>query len=444
MKKNIFLKMILALGLFAVTGCNANTDQAEPAETVEQEETTKETTEKAGEETSNEDATVEEGSTEDDTETETEGDVSTIELLVPGYDSGYLQAELDESIKKYESENPNTKITIQSVGWDELNSKVVQLYQAGEAPDIMLLGSRSIRQFAELGVLEDLGPYMSDEYLATRIENLMETAAVDGKQYGVPMAFSSRALFYRTDLIDTPPTNWDELLATAKKINEEEDINGFAIPTDATTGTDELLNFFYQGGGSMVDDEGNLTLNTPENIATLEYLQQFNGLIPDIVSTARGDQAQMFVNGDLAMFISGAWEIETLEEGEYDFATAKLPAGKEESVNLVTDSYVVSSISENKDLAWDFIEFMGQPDQQFMVTDAYQWYPVTKAEEDRERYQEEIIKPFIDIIPSGKPEAKVPNWDEFDKALRIAVQKAISGEASAADALEEAQAELTK
>lgn len=416
MKRRITLSILLIFGIFAFTACGGANNESNQRTEVKSEE----------KENNNDDKNA------------------SIELLVPGYDSGYLKDELDECIEKYTAENKNVEVKILPVGWDELNSKVVQLYQAGEAPDIMLLGSRSIRQFAELGALEDLESYMSPEFLETRVENLMDTAAVDGKQYGIPMAFSSRALFYRPDLIDTPPTNWDELLETAKKVSEEEGIKGFAIPTDATSGTDEILNFFYQGGGRMVDEEGNITLDTAENIESLEYLQKFKDYIPDVVSTERADQAQMFVNGDLAMFISGSWEIPDLEEGDYEFKTAKLPKGKEESVNLVTDSYVMSSISENKEAAWDFIEFMSEPDQQFKITDAYDWYPVTKAEEEREQYKEELIRPFIDIIPSGEPEPQVANWDEFDKSFRIAVQKAITGESTAEEALKKAQEELSK
>lgn len=372
------------------------------------------------------------------------GEDVTLQLLVPGYDSGYLKDQLGECIEKYEKENPNVKIEIISVGWDELNSKVVQLYQANEAPDLMLLGSRSLRQFAELGVLEELDSYLTPEYLENRIENILDTADVNEKQYGIPMAFSSRALFYRSDLIENPPTTWDELLETAKKINSEKGMYGFAIPGDPTTGTDELLNFIYQGEGKIVDKDGNFTIDSPENIETLKYLAQFKDIVPDVVSTKRSDQAQMFLNGDLAMFISGSWEIPKLEEAGAKFNTAKLPAGKVESVNLVTDSYVMSSLSENKQAAWDFIEFMGQPDQQFIITGAYGWYPVTKAEEGRDVYDDERLQPFMDIIPTGHPEPQVPNWDEFDKSIRIAVQKAVTGQATPEEALKTSQEELSK
>lgn len=419
MKKILKLVMLFVLAMVLLVGCTTATKD-EPTPPAEQ-------------------------PSEQPTEQPVEESV-TIEMLVPGYDTGYLTEQIDNNIKKFEEAYPNVKVSIIPAGWDELNSKVVQLYQAGKAPDIMMIGSRSLRQFAEMGIIEDLTPYLNNEFLAERIDNVMDTAKINGKQYGIPMAFSSRALFYRSDLIETPPTNWEELLATAKAVAAKENIHGFAIPTDITSGTDEILNFIYQGGGRMVDEKGDFTINSQENIDTLIYLEQFKDVIPDPVGTTRSDQVQMFINGDLAMFISGAWEQGELDKNidKTPYAVAKLPQGKQEAVTLVSDSYAISSISDNKEEAFKFIEFMGKPEQQRPISEAYNWFPVTKAEQDDERFKTDFLKPFMEITVNGISEPPVPNWDEFNKSFVIAVQKVLTGNASPKDALDTAQQENQK
>ena len=200
---------------------------------------------------------------------EQEGAGKTLKLLVPGYDGGYLKKELDNGIAGFEKENEGVKVEIVSVGWDELNSKIVSLYQAGDAPDIMLTGSRTLTQLADLGVAADLDAYITDDFKEKRVESVLNTGKVNGKQYGIPMAFSSRALYYRSDLIDKAPTTWDELFNTAKEVKtKNSDIYGFAIPTDITSGTDELLNFVYQNNGALVNDKGEYTFNTEANVGT--------------------------------------------------------------------------------------------------------------------------------------------------------------------------------
>src|SRR5699024_6740536 len=118
--------------------------------------------------------------------------------------------------------------------------KIISLIQADEAPDVMITGTRSLRQFAEMNSIEPLDQFMTEEFLEERVETVLDTASIDDVQYGIPLAFSSRALYYRTDLIDTPPTTWAELFGTATMVNEEHDIYGFAIPTDISSGTDEI------------------------------------------------------------------------------------------------------------------------------------------------------------------------------------------------------------
>lgn len=370
---------------------------------------------------------------------------TVIQILVAGYDAGYLNEALDAGIAKYEDLNPDVKIEVVSAGWDEINQKIIQVYQAGQSPDIIMLGSRSIRQFAEMGILEDMTPFLDEEYMANRIPEVMETANIDGKQYGIPLAMSSRALYYRSDLIENPPTTWEELLETAKAVNEEHGIYGFSLPTDIEAGTDEILNFIFQGGGLIVDEAGDFIINSPENVITLDYLKEFVGIIPDPVGTARKDQVDLFTNGDLAMYISGPWEFEKMDEhaGQYPYAVSELPVGKIKSRTIVTDSYGLSSISENKEIAADFIKFMGEHEQQSAIT-GDRWFPVTYAEENDEKFKDEKMKPFLDILADGVPEPKVPNWDDFNKEFLIAVQKTLTGELTAQEALDQCQAALTK
>ncbi|WP_317315898.1 sugar ABC transporter substrate-binding protein [Peptostreptococcus russellii] len=386
------------------------------------------------------------GCTDKNEKTATDNNV-TLKMLVPGYDGGYLKKELDNGIKAFEEKNPSIKVQIISVGWEDLNSKIIQLFQAKESPDIMLTGSRTLKQLVDMGAAENLSPFMKDDFKSKRVENVLKTAQIDGKQYGIPMAFSSRALYYRTDLIQNPPKNWDELLQTAREVHAKDPkVYGFAIPTDLESGTDEILNFIYQNGGRIVDKDGKYTLNSKENVEALTYLKKFSdeGLIPDPVSMKRNDQATLFKNGNLAMFVSGPWEKEEMDKSEYKYGVAELPVGKFSAETLVTDSYVMSSQSKHKEAAWKFIEFMGQPEYQRPVSEAFGWFPVLKDEEKDKRFNDEFMKPFAAKIKDGVPEPQVSNWDTFNKTFVTAVQKVLTGKATPQEALDQAQSELEK
>lgn len=371
-----------------------------------------------------------------------------LKIFIPGYDDELWKGLYDAGINDFEKDNPNVDVQVIPAGWDEANSKLVSLIQANDAPDVIITGSRSLRQFAEMGAIEKLDTYMTDSFKDGRVENVLNTANINGSQYGIPLAFSSRALYYRTDLIETPPTTWDELLATAEEVTKANpEIYGFAIPTDITSGTDELFNFIYQNGGSATDDDGNIKLVTAENIETLEFLKEFNDkkIIPDPVATSRSDQAKMFQNGNLAMFISGPWEKETLDSSAdtAPYSVALLPAGTKMAETLVTDSFSISSQSENKELAWKLIEYMGKFEYQNAYDEAIGFFPILKEEENEERYNTEFLKPFKDMIQYGVSEPQVPVWDTFNSEFVKAVQKVMTGSATAEEALSDAEKELT-
>lgn len=380
-------------------------------------------------------------------ETEPAKEKIALKIFIPGYETEPFKGLYDASIQDFEAKNENIDVEVVPAGWDEANTKIVSLIQAQEAPDVMITGSRSLRQFAEIGVIEPLDAYITEEFKAERVENVLKTANFGGVQYGVPLAFSSRALYYRTDLIDTPPTTWDELVTTAEKVRSENpDIYGFAVPTDITSGTDEIFNFIYQNGGSATDEKGEIRLATEENIKTLDFLKSLNdkGLIPDPVATARADQAPLFKNGELAMFISGPWEKGVLDEGSatYPYGVALLPAGTQMAETLVTDSFSISAQSQNKDLAFQLVAHMGQFEFQNNYNATIGFFPILKAEESEARYNDEFLQPFKEMIQYGVPEPQVPVWDTFNAEFVKAVQKAMTGTAPAKEALEAAEKEL--
>jgi multiple sugar transport system substrate-binding protein len=59
---------------------------------------------------------------------------------------------------------------------------------------------------------------------------LLDMASVNGSLYGLPRNIDVRLLHYRTDLIESPPATWDELLELARRLNSPPDLYGFLFP----------------------------------------------------------------------------------------------------------------------------------------------------------------------------------------------------------------------
>ena len=83
---------------------------------------------------------------------------------------------------------------------------------------------------SQLNFLAPLDELISRDVCEDFVPLLLDLASVDGSLYGVPRNIDVRLLHYRTDLIDSPPATWDELIALARKHNAPPDHYGFLFP----------------------------------------------------------------------------------------------------------------------------------------------------------------------------------------------------------------------
>ncbi|HEY3136347.1 MAG TPA: extracellular solute-binding protein [Blastocatellia bacterium] len=83
---------------------------------------------------------------------------------------------------------------------------------------------------SQLNFLAPLDELISRDALEDFVPLLLDLAIVNGSLYGVPRNIDVRLLHFRTDLIDSPPATWDELIALARKHNAPPDHYGFLFP----------------------------------------------------------------------------------------------------------------------------------------------------------------------------------------------------------------------
>jgi len=76
-------------------------------------------------------------------------------------------------------------------------------------------------ELVELAALTDLADF---------VPLLLELARVDGLLYSLPRNFDVRLLHFRTDIIDSPPATWDDLLDAARRHNSPPQCYGFLFP----------------------------------------------------------------------------------------------------------------------------------------------------------------------------------------------------------------------
>ncbi len=126
------------------------------------------------------------------------------------------------------------KINVEAVGFQEIYTKAILDLSAGtNSYDAFVFNPQWLGDFVGPGYLEDI----SSRVTADPVLNWQDVgpffrdfnATYGGKVYTIPLDGDFHMVYYRSDLITTPPTTWDEYLATAASF-QGKDLNGDGKP----------------------------------------------------------------------------------------------------------------------------------------------------------------------------------------------------------------------
>ena len=212
----------------------------------------------------------------------------------------------------------------------ELFDRIVQEADQPESSyDICVYDVSWLRYLANAGVLKNMTNLLEDrpELKARFMKKNLSNCYYHDVCYGVPIIGGTHLLFYRRDLFETPsiqrtfqqqhhlplrpPATWTEFNGIAKfftrKYNPDSPtLAGTAIEGGLTEDlTLEILVRLWSFGGGLLDENGKLTLNTPQNIRGFQsILETASYTCQNATETSRDKVFQDFGNGKIAMMIS--------------------------------------------------------------------------------------------------------------------------------------------
>ncbi|ACL68839.1 ABC transporter substrate-binding protein [Halothermothrix orenii] len=368
-----------------------------------------------------------------------------LRFLQPG---GNLYKQSVEFAKEYMKLHPNVEIEVIEVGWSDAYSKIMTMVAAGNAPDIMYIGTRWIPALAQMNAIQPLDKFISEEKKDLYFDSLLKGTYYQGKLYALPRSFSTKALIYRTDLIPEPPETWDELVEVAKRVQKEhEGIYGFGIAgAKHVSTTTQFFNYVYQNGGSIFDSEGNILLDSPQSVKALQFyvdLYRKHKVVPNPIEYNREELPNLFKTGKIAMFVCGPWAKPMIgldpDNEKVPYASAPLPRGRYMATTLVSDSLVLSSQSEHIDEAWKYLNWITSLENQKKHDLINGMAPAMEKElEDPAFTEDPFFKTYVDMIPKGQPQPLPLAWEPFQDVITGAIQKALLGMATPEEALKEA------
>lgn len=270
--------------------------------------------------------------------------------------SGGNEETLAKMVAAFEAENPNIKVKVETIGYDDYFTQMQTRVAGGTAPDCYELNIENFAAYANKGLLAPIS--------GVDVSGLNATALgafnVGGTQYGLPESFSNVVLIYNKDLFDRagvgyPTADWtQEDLQTAAEAIRALDDNIFGIWQPITY--NEVFKVVAQYGGSLLNaDKTAFIINSPENIKAVQTLVDrvlVSNVQPNSVQQGGMGDWDMFMSGRLGMIPTGIWAFQTFTENcDFAWDIAVEPGSTQKATHFFSNCVVINPESKNQEAA---------------------------------------------------------------------------------------------
>jgi multiple sugar transport system substrate-binding protein len=358
---------------------------------------------------------------------------------------------LSELAEDFMAENPDANVTVTPVPWDGAHNKLSTAIAGQQTPDVSMLGTTWIGEFANTGAL-DVVP--SD--LVSRDDffpGAWETGVVDETSYSVPWYVETRLLYVNSAVaeragITEPPSTWDDLKQAITDLQRKGGAKwGTYLQPGQAGAWQTVLPFVWQNGGDIHDGE-NFTLDSPETAEALAYYKSF---YDDGLSTRdrlrEGESEPKLLSGEIASFVSGPWHIGLLNElgGEGKYELWPMPKGAGDFTSFIGGSNLsVFKNAKNRDGAWKFVSYLMRPEVQVKWYQTVSDLPAVQAAWDDEALAgDPLLATFGDQLDTAKAPPSIPTWEQIAAGIDTELEKIAKGAATAEEAAAAMQQQAT-
>lgn len=343
----------------------------------------------------------------------------------------------------------NLNVVRDVIPGSSLIQKVLQESSSKTLPDVLMLDNPDMQQIAASGALTPLSNYNIST--AGYAPGILQAGTYKGQIYGLAPTVNSIALFYNKDVLSkagiTPPSTWAELRADAKKLTVGTQY-GVALDANATyEGSWTFLPFMWTNGGSEKE------INTPQ---VAEALQLWVDLIKDgslskgSLNWTQADAQNQFAVGKAAMMINGPWQFPALNAVKgLHYGVVPIPVNKPGQVAqapLGGEVWTVPNTgnTQNEKNGAKIVACLNDDANQVAMGVARGTVPAKTTLAPVFLKQAPTMAAFTKTVATARARTAILGeaWPKTATAIYTAVQQALTGGASPADALKSASSSL--
>ena len=378
---------------------------------------------------------------------------------------------IERAARQWNEGNPQRQVDLQTqlTDHDELHHSLSTAVAKGTAPDVVMIDSVWIAEFANAGFLVPLDELDADwthnEYANDLYPAFVEANSFGGHFYGLQVEADLSLLWYRKDWFDaeglTPPTDWNELLSTARYFARPEMreryglFYPFIFPGGQAAGEAtvyNLLPWIWSAGGTVLMN-GQVNLDNDasrEAMAFIGELVNRHALTPsEVVNWNWESVPQRLARGEAAMALGGSYESPTIleesdwEEDEFlkriDCCLSPAAPGRDPAATAGGMSYAVLRQSNNPELVMDVLKLAADRD---LIAEfcriTYQNSPRPSMREVFSSKDAPLLAKTSSLLSAARARPVTPEYTRVSEQLQNMFENIISNTASADHAVKQA------
>lgn len=367
--------------------------------------------------------------------------------------AAYSEADVRAMTDAFTASNPDVKVNLEFVPYEGLHDKTVLSQGSGSGYDVVLFDVIWPAEYAENNVLVDVTDRITADMKDGVLPGAWTTVEYSGKRYGMPWILDTKYLFYNKEIlteagISEPPKTWADLLTQAQIIKDKGLLDHPIVWSwaQAEAAICDYTTLVSAHGGSFLVD-GKPAFQSGGGLAALQYMvDSYNSGVtnPNSKEYLEEDVRRVFQNGEAAFALNWTYmyslannPAESKVAGKVGVVAAPGVDGVS-SVSAVNGSMGlgITTTSQNPDEAWSYIVFMTSQATQNdyarlslpIWASSYDDPAVTSGQED-------LIAAAKIGLAAMYPRPTTPSYQEMSANLQQAIQMALLGQSSPADAL---------
>lgn len=218
-------------------------------------------------------------------------------------------------------------VNVSAVPRADLHHVLTQAVAEGRAPDLAVLDSVWVAEFAASGflhALDELDPdWTRTDHEGDFLLPLVEATRHKGRTYAVSAVADVAGIWYRREALEphgsAPPATWEDLRTTAQAVA----LDGIPYPIVMPAGVrgDEttaycLLAFLASNGASVLGND-RVSLDSRATVEVLQFLRRLveeKLMPPEAVGFEWNEPSCLLAHGEAALSVGGSYEAATLAE----------------------------------------------------------------------------------------------------------------------------------